>query len=261
MDSEESKYIVGELQKSDLASRVEFRELKKSDLIRIGRPHTSLFHPVQNRFPEYCALIWGSGKEHDVSLIMSPQTDFMKSVDDAHIDFKNGVTTELTGVNECVHNSVLLHNYMHAKAIEVRGNLETDIEIVECGPNKEKKLYIQHNGPSVFENKASALLVHKSIDLDVVPGFPARYDWQNNPGAGFSLEELKSDLERVCEANRVIRFDVGGLHLPTPEEVAKYGNRKINPRVDTKALEFAVHCYKVLLETYLSRVPELVVSR
>ncbi len=257
LDSEEAKYISQELcHMGGIFSDTEFRELRRSDLLRVSiRDLASIFHPDQSTFPEYCALIWGSGKDHDISLIMSPQTDFMKSVDDAHTDYTDGVSTAITGVNECVHNSILLHNYQHAKVVEVRGNLREDMKMVECGPKKEKKLYLQHPRASLFGGKKAECPIHKSIDMDVVPSFPARYDWQNNPGTGMVLEELNADLERVCTVNRVTRFDIGGLHFPKPEELEHYIGGKINPKENAQALSFAVLCYKTLLETYLRNIP------
>ena len=264
LESEETHLVVNRLQnQTNEFNDVDFVTLSQSGLWRISHPPSgsTVFHESQKSFPQYCALIWGSGEKHDVSLIMSPSVPFRKSVDDAHDDF-NDLGTRLKGVNEATHNSVLLLYNREAKEVEVIGNHNSREEYVHGGrgPNFTTidKRFFQHRTPSSYISNPSPEVIHKSIDLDVIGGFPARHDWQNNPGAGLSLEELRADLEKLCATNKVVRFDIGGLHLPTSDEVTHYKNGIVNPRVNSKSLDFAINCYHVLLETYLAKIPEMV---
>ncbi len=246
--------VVQHLQrKGGIFSSADFRELNYQRIARLKLgEYAAVMHPDQESIPDYSALIWGTGSDHDISLIMSPQRPFLKSVDDAHLDYVDMVTTALTGVNECTHNGVLLHSYCHAKAVEVLGNNMSHVDVLQCGPNKEPKLFCAHQGPSLYKPETE-LPIHKSIDLDVLLNFPARHDWQNNAGSGVSLEALRANLEALCRDTDVIRFDIGGLHFPTEQERSLY-HGKINPLENREVMNRACETYAVLLETYFSNL-------
>ena len=266
---DEDKYIVDEVQKNPGSLRnAEFRQidwgvLRNSKIIDLDRLSVdAYFGNVDDPFEDNVALVWGSGFFHHYSVFLSPTKEFMKSVDDAHADLGWQGTPSLTGnpsqiigialENYLAHNCRLFCMNKWIRYLEVRDNLKPDlIEADFVGENFEKKYLELHNSPSRFINSKINHPVHKSIDLDVVPGFPAMYKWQNDSGQLFSLEELKADLEKLCTSMSVIRFDVGGLHFPREGEEKRHDSN-INPLKDEKALQFAVNCYKVLLETYFN---------
>ncbi|MBW3000037.1 hypothetical protein KY339_05175, partial [Candidatus Woesearchaeota archaeon] len=112
-------------------------------------------------------------------------------------------------------------------------------------------------------------LIHGSVDLDVISGFPARYDWQVDEKKqgkktihvdekGITLDELIESLALVLGKNKPIRFDLGGLHLPTNGDKRRMPKRSnvsiVDPLKSKQAFDYAIACYERVLSIAYERM-------
>ena len=228
-----TEQIAGYLKAYNGFRKVEFVPLLPKDLVTV--------HGIKRQFPitdEKAILIWGEGYKHHASYFFSPQADYFKSIDDAHADVSpsNGV------IDSSNHNFFLLLDDPYSLSVEVSGCADSQfIGKQWIGPLDEqrpKKLYVSKpNLGSSF----SGVIVHKSIDLDVVHGFPCAAE-HSVGRREISLGIVRDNLEKILEQNNVVRLDIGGLSREVFGEWKCYADGK----------EFGLEAHRMLIETVLS---------
>lgn len=248
LNDDSSLAVTKELKEDKKFSSLNFQELSISKLKGLKKRE---FASGLDSLPMYAALIWGDGENHHTSLAMSPRAKFIKSVDDAHEDYVP-INLLCNSFLYASHNTVLaLHNEFISE-IEVIGLRNHPYTAEVKGASGTVSFYA-HSGPSRLCTTNEPMLVHKSIDFDVMQGFPAWRIWQQ--GEKFSKEFIENAFEGLCKAHYVKRFDLGGLSLPNEDESKKYTELGLlNPIKDRKVFNYAVDCYKSMLSIWLGYI-------
>jgi len=162
---------------------------------------------------DHAVLLWSHGGFHDLSFHFAPNVPYAKSVDDAHCD---------TYVNPgfvCSNN----HNYYTL----ISDPNSIGLEVLGCHPNYMGMQGLGHTGPTVkathegepekpliiredFDSGICEGVAHKSIDLDVVEGFPCEPHYAQ-ANEGVTIETVCSGLDALMNRADVVRLDVGGV--------------------------------------------------
>ncbi|MFA6462211.1 MAG: hypothetical protein WCV90_08170 [Candidatus Woesearchaeota archaeon] len=144
---------------------------------------------------ESAVLIWGDGSFHQASYYFSPSQPYCKSVDDAHHDFKECYES----ISCASHNLALIRNDPLLQELELLGVTEEDSQL-----NSSSKVRICSSLGSNFSRR----LVHKSIDLDVIFGYPCSESYASGR---FTFPAVMSAFEEILRNNDLSRLDLGGL--------------------------------------------------
>ncbi|MBW2999665.1 hypothetical protein KY339_03255 [Candidatus Woesearchaeota archaeon] len=192
------------------------------------------------RDKEPLILLWGSGECHFVSQYISlKRQKYHKVVWDRHQD-----------------SNRLQAQYSMIGLVLPRAGCWLDSE-ARYNKNCESSTVLNREDMSCeLQNQ----LIHGSVDLDVVSGFPARCDWQVDEKKqgkktiyvdekGITLDELTESLALVLGKNKPIRFDLGGLHLPVNGDKRRLPSSSniADPLKSKEALDFAIACYERVL--------------
>ncbi|MCM2325868.1 MAG: hypothetical protein NDI94_05365, partial [Candidatus Woesearchaeota archaeon] len=130
--------------------------------------------------PKYSSLIWGEGEMHHTSLAMSPKAKFIKSVDDGHSDYFDFSSRDLNPLY-ATHNSVLMN--LNPNVIEIESLGSGYIMFSDSVYKKNKAIsFFRQKFPGRLSAGYESFRVHKSIDFDVLHGFPARTYYQDCDG-------------------------------------------------------------------------------
>lgn len=149
---------------------------------------------------DYSVLIWGSGINHHLSYYFEPKGLFYKSVDDAHLDLS---TIPKTDRIECNNHLLASFRKKNCLGVEVITHHKGELGTIKTYLEKE----IIHTRRPIYRGKR----VHKSVDLDVIAGFPAFIMYQERRCKPFS--DLIREFEFTLRQNDVVRLDIGGLHV------------------------------------------------
>jgi hypothetical protein len=201
------------------------------------------------RDKEPVILLWGSGVWHFVSQYISLKNDkYHKVVWDRHYD------------DEKFDPQHAMNNFFPARTglwLNFEGKYHQNCEdyVILNGKNPSCELQDQQ--------------IHGSVDLDVIRGFPAMFDWQFDKkekqsgkesrlidNRGITLDELTESLVSVLSKNNLRRFDLGGLHHPTEGGDLSLANHPqiVNPSESKEALDFAIACYERVLSIAYERM-------
>lgn len=225
LPSKETKKILEELVKDPQLEGVSYQPVQRDQIKDIS--------------DKVAVLLWGSGFEHDVSHLFSPRGYFCKEAYDAHED--NWDEDKLSRYTH-LRFTAKLENC--ARVTLLQPPIDTRGDRI---PEEYMGIFISHSNITNTSGKR----VHLSADLDCIRGFPAYSGFQAVSGF-FTLEEVRLGIKDQIDKNNVIRFDIGGLYLPTKKDLYKYGPSIANPQ-NKEILDYAVNCYRVLLKEFLIR--------
>jgi len=171
--------------------------------------------PLFKKDDERAVLLWPSGTFHDLSFHFPPSVPYAKSVDDAHCDTFIDPPNFVCAVN---HNYWTLAKDPNLKSLEVLG----------CHPLFMGKNGVGYTGPTVktrydeslekpliirndFESQIKdGETVHKSIDLDVVDGFPCEPQYMQ-ANKGVTIDNVCDAFDNLMARTDVVRLDIGGV--------------------------------------------------
>jgi len=201
------------------------------DHLRQGNLRTMSFVPIDEKeiasYPspeariiipdEKAVLVWGDGFQHGVSYFFRPNAPYHKSVTDAHSDFLEAylrANQRVQFVSGGNHNSALVRYDDNLLGLEVLG-IATNKPINPCIPHARNGKTIVSRFTADLSTDLDDKTVHKSIDLDVVSGYPC-HEWYADGKR--SYEEVRASLEHLLRKNKdtVVRFDVGGISIENP---------------------------------------------
>ncbi|MBN1502040.1 hypothetical protein JW930_00720 [Candidatus Woesearchaeota archaeon] len=232
-DQPESQYIVAALNRdSFFRQNVEFRELPLDQVVIKG---LSITHPLEEEFPEYCGLIWGTGFWHHLSLLITPKMDFYKAAFDAHTDFCLSAAREQRIVDCTNHASALLLQNKNIQLIETIFGTQL-VAVATRDPSCTEGISEEaHIGRGSIVGLARSTL-QISVDLDVIKNFPASAGLNRGD---LTLSELDASIEQICQKHNVIGFDIGGLDLSVLDRIRTEENNS----VFRDAERLSVKCY------------------
>lgn len=223
--------IVEFLRKKRGFRTMKFVPLKMDDLVDTSACKKGF--PIEE---EQAILIWGDGYKHTASYWFSPQQNYFKSVDDAHQDLES-FSNALNCTN---HNYFLLLNDPYVQSVEVLGCMPMSGGLsANLGKGSFKPIYDKDAPKKNYETKPtldsslSGVVIHKSIDLDVIHRFPVFSDHIRDDPGKITLRHVRKNLARTLKDNDVVRFDVGGLKLYANNRAERKGMKAYQTLIET----------------------------
>jgi hypothetical protein len=216
--------VVDYLKKGNLKA-MSFVPISERDIPSYPSPEGRIAIP-----DEKAVLVWGHGTKHGVSYFFRPNVPYHKSVDDAHMDFgrhrmkKEGGTEVFYHVDGGNHNLTLVLHDDNLLGLEVLGTAINAKDYI----SKTEKISLRYPSFPILDfikkrgvvssrfsphllTSFAGQTVHKSIDLDMVEGYPCSMFYAHGRS---SYEDVRKNLEELLRRNIVVRFDIGGFSLP-----------------------------------------------
>ena len=189
-------------------------------------------------------LLWGRGYEHDYSLSFEPKRGFKKLVIDVHQDAKTDDDLRRKIPNSCNHlifslkkerckgvavigcdymrvegNECITHGARHSNHGLIPDTKRAYFEAMASG--RKIAFYSTPFAIEELERENSALkfekeALHISLDLDGINGFrchPGYVDRRLKKLDAKTAYDYLIQLMRPERGNRLIRYDIGGLHI------------------------------------------------